>query len=79
MVTLIDTRAPTDARLRHPEKRERPQTPLLKKPDWLRVQVSPMIIMVAWLWLQHSPMFGQAASSQTVVRPCSLTMARVAW
>ena len=38
MVTLIDTRAPTDASLRHPEKRERPQTPLLKKPDWLRVR-----------------------------------------
>ena len=28
-----------------------------------------MIIMVAWRWLQHSPMLGQAASSQTVVRP----------
>ena len=43
-----------------------------------RVQISPMIIMVAWLWLQHSPMFGQAASSQTVVSPCSFTIERVA-
>jgi NAD(P)-dependent dehydrogenase (short-subunit alcohol dehydrogenase family) len=43
-----------------------------------RVQTSPMIIMVAWLLSQHSPMFGQAASSQTVTRPCSRTTARVA-
>jgi hypothetical protein len=43
-----------------------------------RVQISPMIIMVACLTVQHSPMFGQAASSQTVVRPCERTMSRVA-
>ena len=42
-----------------------------------RVQVSPMIIMVACLMVQHSPMFGQAASSQTVTRPCSFTIERV--
>ncbi len=42
-----------------------------------RVQVSPMIIMVACFWLQHSPMFGQAASSQTVVRRFAFTIARV--
>ena len=36
-----------------------------------RVQVSPMIIMVACFLAQHSPMLGQAASSQTVCRPCS--------
>jgi lipoyl synthase len=36
MVTLIDA---TAARaLRHPEKRERPDTPVLRKPDWLRVR-----------------------------------------
>ena len=43
-----------------------------------RVQVSPMIIRVACFWLQHSPMFGQAASSHTVTRPLSFTMALVA-
>ena len=42
-----------------------------------RVQVSPMIIMVAWRLVQHSPMLGQPASSHTVCRPCSRTMARV--
>jgi len=33
MATVIDHRA-----LRHPEKRERPETPVLRKPDWLRVR-----------------------------------------
>jgi lipoic acid synthetase len=33
MTTVIDSRA-----LRHPEKRERPQTPMLRKPPWLRVR-----------------------------------------
>jgi lipoic acid synthetase len=33
MTTLIDSRA-----LRHPEKRERPETPMLRKPSWLRVR-----------------------------------------
>ena len=33
-----------------------------------RVQVSPRIITVACFFDQHSPMFGQAASSHTVVR-----------
>jgi lipoic acid synthetase len=44
MTTLIDNRAPnTPAALRHPEKRERPDTPVLRKPDWIRVKapVSP--------------------------------------
>jgi lipoic acid synthetase len=36
MVTVIDT---LDARaLRHPEKQARPDTPVLRKPDWLRVK-----------------------------------------
>ena len=32
MVTVIDNR------LRHPEKAHRPDTPLLRKPDWIRVK-----------------------------------------
>ncbi len=35
MVTVIDTRG---ASLRHPEKQARPDSPILKKPDWLRVR-----------------------------------------
>ena len=35
MVTLIDS---TARALRHPEKQARPDTPVLKKPDWLRVR-----------------------------------------
>jgi lipoic acid synthetase len=34
MVTIVDTR-----RSRHPEKANRPDTPILKKPDWIRVRV----------------------------------------
>ena len=35
MATVIDT---TKARPRHPEKQNRPETPLLRKPEWLRVR-----------------------------------------
>ena len=35
MVTVIDTRG---GALRHPEKQARPDSPVLKKPDWLRVR-----------------------------------------
>ncbi len=47
MVTLLDTRAGSgdaaenaarEARPRHPEKANRPETPVLKKPDWIRVK-----------------------------------------
>ena len=39
MATLIDKRAgPPGDRGRHPEKRERPDTPTLRKPDWIRVR-----------------------------------------
>ncbi|MFP3921046.1 MAG: lipoyl synthase [Dichotomicrobium sp.] len=46
MVTIIDTReqagAATDGReapaLRHPEKRNRPDSPVMRKPDWIRVK-----------------------------------------
>ena len=36
MVTIIDTR--TAAALRHPEKQARAETPMLRKPPWLRVR-----------------------------------------
>ena len=38
MVTLIDTLAARPADLRHPEKRNRPETPVIRKPDWIRVK-----------------------------------------
>jgi lipoic acid synthetase len=41
MVTLIDTlkaRVPEERAARHPEKQNRPDTPVLRKPDWLRVR-----------------------------------------
>jgi len=37
MATLIDTQD-ARARHRHPEKRNRPDTPVLRKPDWIRVK-----------------------------------------
>lgn len=36
MATVIDTR--NGRALRHPEKQARPDTPILRKPDWLRVK-----------------------------------------
>ena len=42
-----------------------------------RVHVSPMIMKVACFFSQHSPMLGQPASSQTVCRPFSRTIAWV--
>ena len=39
MVTLIDTlRARSASDVRHPEKAHRPDQPLLRKPDWIRVK-----------------------------------------
>jgi lipoic acid synthetase len=38
MVTLLDT--VKDGRPRHPEKEHRPDQPVLKKPDWIRVRAS---------------------------------------
>ena len=38
MTTLLDTRLPLAERPRHPEKANRPDAPLLRKPDWLRVK-----------------------------------------
>ncbi len=40
MVTVYDRTGPGDtARPRHPEKAARPDTPLLKKPEWIRVRM----------------------------------------
>jgi len=38
MVTVVDLVAGRDARPRHPEKAHRPDTPMLRKPDWIRVK-----------------------------------------
>jgi lipoyl synthase len=38
MATLLDTRNQGADRPRHPEKAARPDTPILRKPDWLRVK-----------------------------------------
>ena len=40
MVTVVDTvsKAPEEGRPRHPEKAGRPDTPVLRKPEWIRVK-----------------------------------------
>jgi len=38
MVTVIDTLKSAAARPRHPEKAHRPDTPILRKPEWIRVK-----------------------------------------
>jgi lipoic acid synthetase len=38
MTTILDTVSDRPARLRHPEKAHRPDTPVLRKPDWIRVR-----------------------------------------
>ncbi|MEQ8265664.1 MAG: lipoyl synthase [Parvibaculum sp.] len=38
MVTIVDTLKPGATKLRHPEKARRPDTPVLRKPDWIRVK-----------------------------------------
>jgi lipoic acid synthetase len=38
MATLIDTTSQPRRQHRHPEKRNRPDTPVLRKPDWIRVK-----------------------------------------
>jgi len=38
MVTVIDTLKAAAARPRHPEKAHRPDTPVLRKPEWIRVK-----------------------------------------
>ncbi len=38
MVTILDTTNPDAKRVRHPEKAHRPDTEVLRKPDWIRVK-----------------------------------------
>ena len=38
MVTIVDKMQAPQARPRHPEKAHRPDTPLLRKPEWIRVK-----------------------------------------
>jgi lipoic acid synthetase len=38
MTTLLDTVSATPVRPRHPEKANRPESPILRKPDWIRVR-----------------------------------------
>jgi lipoic acid synthetase len=38
MVVVIDTLESREARPRHPEKAHRPDAPILRKPDWIRVK-----------------------------------------
>ncbi|HEV7692964.1 MAG TPA: lipoyl synthase, partial [Hyphomonadaceae bacterium] len=38
MPTLLDTKGGPDSRPRHPEKEARPDTPLQRKPSWIRVK-----------------------------------------
>ena len=38
VINTLDARAPRGLGLRHPEKANRPETPVMRKPDWLRVR-----------------------------------------
>jgi len=38
LVTILDNSASSEARPRHPETAHRPDTPVLRKPDWIRVK-----------------------------------------
>ncbi|MBZ5761501.1 MULTISPECIES: lipoyl synthase [Rhizobium] len=38
MVTILDTINPSALRIRHPEKAHKPDTEVLRKPDWIRVK-----------------------------------------
>ncbi|PDT04116.1 lipoyl synthase, partial [Rhizobium sp. M1] len=38
MVTILDTINPDAKRVRHPEKAHRPDTEVMRKPDWIRVK-----------------------------------------
>lgn len=46
MVTIVDTLKPGAAKPRHPEKAKRPDTPVLRKPEWIRVKApgSPVYV-----------------------------------
>jgi lipoyl synthase len=52
MVTILDTRQP-----RHPEKANKPDTAVLRKPDWIRVKVpaaSPQIAQTRQILREHA-------------------------
>ncbi|MGG7518210.1 lipoyl synthase [Allorhizobium undicola] len=38
MVTILDRTQPTEKRVRHPEKAHKPDTEVLRKPEWIRVK-----------------------------------------
>jgi lipoic acid synthetase len=38
MVTILDATTPVAKRVRHPEKQNRPDTEVKRKPDWIRVK-----------------------------------------
>ncbi|MCF1467793.1 lipoyl synthase [Agrobacterium vitis] len=38
MVTILDRTKPDDKRIRHPEKAHKPDTEVLRKPEWIRVK-----------------------------------------
>ncbi len=55
MVTVLDT-VSQSARPRHPEKVNRPETPLLRKPDWIRVRAggSPVYEQTRQIVREHN-------------------------
>src|SRR5689334_3183925 len=55
MTTLLDTLSERAARPRHPEKAHRPETPVLRKPEWIRVRApnSPIYRETTEIVRQH--------------------------
>jgi lipoic acid synthetase len=55
MVVVLDMVAGRDARPRHPEKANRPDAPVLRKPDWIRVRApgSPVFRETAAIVREH--------------------------
>jgi lipoic acid synthetase len=55
MVVVLDTVGGREARPRHPEKAHRPDAPLLRKPDWIRVKApnSPVFRETAAIVREH--------------------------
>jgi lipoic acid synthetase len=56
MVTVVDLVSGRDARPRHPEKAHRPDTPVLRKPDWIRVKApgSPVYLETKAIVRDHN-------------------------
>lgn len=38
MVTILDRTSSDEKRIRHPEKAHRPDTEVMRKPEWIRVK-----------------------------------------